>query len=163
MKSNFFLFTIIFILVVSLVPLSGVSAQRTTSAPASSVSMSPAPAPAARETYSKTIKYKITKNCGGAACLSFTQKFTWTYDYDVILTVNMSHKGLVYNPDWSYQGSSFGGTAGGAGQKAFYFWSRGWFYKASVSKSACLNNAMQILYDGTYWKWGWWYTEIIYI
>jgi hypothetical protein len=160
MKSNFFLFTIIFILVVSLVPLSGVSAQRTTSAPASSVSMSPAPAPAARETYSKTIKYKITKNCGGAACLSYTQKITWTYDYDTILAIDSSTKGLVYNPDWDYVGADELGTAGGAGQKAYYLWSRGGFYKASVSKFASLNIAMQILYDGTYWKWGWWYAYI---
>jgi hypothetical protein len=160
MKSNFFLFTIIFILVVSLVPLSGVSAQRTTSAPASSVSMSPAPAPAARETYSKTIKYRITTTCAGAACYSYTQKITWTYDNNIIMTINASTKGSTYNPAWSYQNSSPEGTAGGAGQKAYYLWTRGMFYKASVSKIALVNIAMQILYDGTYWKCGWRYTVI---
>jgi hypothetical protein len=162
MKSKFFLFTIILILVVSLVPLSGVSAQRTAPAPASSASMAPAPAPAARETYSKTIKYRITKNCAGAACFSYTQKITWTYDNNKIITIDSSTKGLVYNPAWSYYGSWLLGTAGGAGQKHYYLWTMGRFYKASVYKFARLNITMQILYDGTYWKGGWWYTIFDY-
>jgi hypothetical protein len=164
MKSKFFLFTIILILVVSLVPLSGVSAQRTTSAPASSVSMSPAPAPAARETYSKTIKYRITKNCGGVACLSYTQKITWTYNNKWILTIDYSNKGIAYNPAWSYDGWSPLGTAGGAGKRAYYLWLAGMFSKDlgdGTWKEASLNITMQVLYDGTYWKYGWWYTYVL--
>jgi hypothetical protein len=160
MKSKFCLFVIIFIVVVSLVPLSGVSAQRTTSAPASSVSMAPAPAPAARETYSKTIKYRITKNCAGAACFSYTQYITWTYDNNWILTVGSSTKGLVYNPDWVYVGPYTRGTAGGAYAKAYYLWTEGEFFKDVTGKYARLNIAMQILYDGTYWKSGWRYAFI---
>jgi hypothetical protein len=160
MKSKFCLFAIILVLVVSLVPLSGVSAQRTTSAPASAASMAPAPAPAARETYSKTIKYRVTKKCGGAACLSYTQKITWTYDNNMIQTIVSSMKGVVYNTNWDFKGYVIKATGGGAGQRAYSLWTEGWFSKASVGKTAHFNIAMQILYDGTYWKWGWKYCEL---
>jgi hypothetical protein len=98
------------------------------------------------------------------APFSYIRKITWTYDNNIIITIDSSTKGRIYNPAWSYEGSSPEGTAGGVGHRTYYLWMAGMFSKDlgdGMWKEASLNIAMQILYDGTYWKWGWWYTEII--
>jgi hypothetical protein len=85
----------------------------------------------------------------------------WTYDNNIIITIDSSTKELVYNTNWAYNGTFVHATGGGAGQKAYYLWTVGVFFKASVSKLAYLNIAMQILYDGTYWKYGWWWADFM--
>jgi hypothetical protein len=155
MKRKSFLFVVVLILVVSLVPLSGVSAQRT--APTSSASMSAAPAPAARATYAKEIKNKMTMYCGGTVCFRYVQKIYWQYDYSTVSYWAATMKGLLYQTGWYYDGYSVIGTAGGAGKTAYYRWTRGQFYNSTYGYY-WLHVAMQVFYNGNYWKDKWYST-----
>jgi hypothetical protein len=159
MKSKFGLSAIIFVVVVSLAPLSGVSAQRTASAPASSASMAPAPAPAARATYAKEIKTQIVMYCWGLKCYKYVQKIYWQYDNSAFITVVGTRKGVVYQSRWAYYGSDPIATAGGIGKIYYFLWTEGTFYKASTGKYAYLNIMQQVFADGTWWKYKFYYKE----
>lgn len=157
MKRRVYLFAVTLILVVSLVPLSGVSAQRTAPAPASSASMSADPAPAARATYQKSIKAQKKMYCGGLICFMYKQKLTWQYDYSKIVYWAATMQGFIYQSGWYYYGYSLIGSAGGVGKTAYYRWTRGTFY-SSTHGYYYLHVAMQVFYDGAYWKDKWYST-----
>jgi hypothetical protein len=158
MKKKSFLIAIVIILVVSLVPLSGVSAQRT--APASSASMSAVSAPAARATYTKSIKTKLVFNCYGSKCLKYVQKITWQYDNTSVLTAVPSVKGVVFQSPWVYDGDSL---VSKVDARPFYFfeWTKGGFHKPTGGKYVALNIMQQVFPDGTWFAYKFYYTGFI--
>jgi hypothetical protein len=152
MKRRGFLFAVISILIVSLVPLGGVSAQRT--AASSSASRSLAPAPAARVLYSKTIKTKVTAYIYGYRQFKYVQKIYWAYNNKTIRYWEATMKGVVYNPDWSYLGFSIKASYGGVGYPSYYRWTRGHFREPTLG-NFYIHIEQEVYYDGTYWT-NWW-------
>jgi hypothetical protein len=157
MKRKLFLYAVVLILVVSLVPLSGVNAQRAAPAPASSAAMSAAPAPAARATYAKEIKVQKVMYCGGAPCFKYVQKIYWQYDYSLVKYWAAQMKGKIFQSGWSYFGYSLIGSAGGVDKTAYYRWTRGTFYSSTYGYYY-LHCVMQVFYNGGYWKDKWYST-----
>jgi hypothetical protein len=129
MKKRFFLFGIIVFLVVSLVPLSGVSAQRATSA--SSAAMSGVSAPSARTIYSKDIKTQLVYYCGGVKCFKLALKTNWTYDKSTILSHVTIANGVSFQSNWEYRGPAWISDVGGVGMTYSFHWVEGTFRKAS--------------------------------
>lgn len=148
---KFFLFVFVIILVISLVPLSGVNAQRTT--PAFSASMSAASAPAARATYTKTVKTKVAINDGATndALFKYVQKITWGYDYSTIKSVAHSTKGVLIDPFWLYLGSALVSTSGGKGKTYYSLQTKGEFLFSPSTVTVWINIKQKVFADGT-WK-----------
>lgn len=151
MKKRAFIFAIVLLLVVSLVPLSGVSAQRP--APASSASLSAAPAPAAAPTYYKTLKTKIVLTYSGLNCMKYVQKTYWGYDYATITLWIITRKGVTFMPaDAIYEGSVTRQTFGGIGETYFYGWTTGLFWWVPHTMFYLFDIQQEVYADGTWWK-----------
>lgn len=120
-----FLFAIVLTLVVSLVPLSGVNAQRV--APTSATSMTTAPA--ARAIQSKTVKTQMAVSHNGTRSFKYVQKISWEYNGKKIISYKATMKGLVYKPDQDvfYMGSVVWNRNGGVGSDHYYQVSVGYF------------------------------------
>lgn len=139
-----FLFCIVFILIVSLVPLSGVSAQR--AAPAASANT----APAAQATYTKTIKTSLIVNCSGVKCLKYVQKITWEYDNSLIVSDDYEYKGVSYNSSWAYMHPRVVTMQGGPGLPYGFVWTEGTFLKGSTGMYILTHIAQFFFADGTW-------------
>lgn len=143
-----FLFVVVLILIVSLVPLSGVSAQRPV--PASSADT----APAARATYYKQIKTQVKMYSGPTLAFKYVQKLYWGYDYSIIQSWAATMKGVCFMPAYcTYLGYKLKSSAGGPGYTYYYRWTRGKFYWSGGGAGYYALHIEQEVYpNGTWWK-----------
>jgi hypothetical protein len=147
MNRKLFLFAVILILAVSLVPLSGVSAQR--AAPVSSAD----PAPAARATYYKQVKTQLIMYYGGSKAFKYVQKLYWGYNYSTVNYWSATMKGVVFQPSKvSYYGYALQSSFGGVGYTYYYRWTHGVFYWYPTSKYYYLDIEQEVYNNGTWWK-----------
>jgi hypothetical protein len=150
------LFAIILIMVVSLVPLGGVSAQR--AAPASSASMSAASAPAARLTYYKQIKTQLVMYTSSKA-FKYVQKIYWGYDYSTVRYWSYITKGVVWQTaNCNFLGSNVYSQSGGVGYTYFYLMTQGIFWWKPTEDYYYINIEQEVRKDGTWWKDKSWFT-----
>jgi hypothetical protein len=156
MKRTGFLFAVILTLVVSLVPLSGVSAHRMTSV-SPSPALSLASAPAARVLYSKEIKSKKYLDFNGTVCMKYVQKIYWMYNYKYVRYWQATMKGRTYQPGWIYLGYKKIGSAGGVSYTYYYRWTHGIFYNP-IYGYYYIDIEQEVYKDGTYWKDWFWHT-----
>lgn len=146
-----FVFASVLIMVIALMPLGGVSAQRP--APVSSASLSAAPAPAAAVTYYKQIKTQFKMYYGGAVAFKYVQKLYWGYDYNRITTWAATMKGKVFQPAYvSYSGYSLISTAGGVNYPYYYRWTYGTFWWNPTATYYYLHIEQEVYDNGTWWK-----------
>jgi hypothetical protein len=96
----------------------------------------------------------MTIYCGGTICYRYNQKIYWTYDYSKVLSWSATIKGLVYQSGWTFNGYANVATGGGAGKSAYYRWTAGQFWHATYGYYY-LHVAMQVFYNGNYWKDKW--------
>jgi hypothetical protein len=119
MKRKALLFGITLVLIVSLLPLAGVSARES----------SPASSEAAATVLKKTIKTKGMWYESNLLAAKYVQKITWWYNGSRVKALVVTNKGDTYTPpDWIYNGYAVWAESGGAGHKGYYRSTHGYFY-----------------------------------
>jgi hypothetical protein len=147
MKRKALLFAITLILVVSLVPLAGVSAKQSPSASSTA---------AAATVQKKTIKTAGLLYCNSYPCFKYKQQIKWWYDGKRVTAYVATMKGVIYQYGWYYLGYYLWATSGGAGKRSYYRWTEGEFWSSTYGYYY-IDVEQKVKRNGASWGNWWWY------
>jgi hypothetical protein len=149
MKRKALLFGVTLALIVSLLPLAGVSARES----------SPSSSEAAATVLKKTIKNKGSIYDSGYLTARYVQKIQWWYNGSRVKAYAATMKGtiLYWIGDWFYLGYALVSTSGGVGHKSYYRWTEGQFNSSCWGFNFYVEIEQQVYADGTSWGNVWFY------